>query len=99
MALRRLRRGWFGRACRVCDPCCRKNALTGAAAARQLHRLPEVLGLATIQWARLTAAVDAPLRRGAWYRIGAPLTRLEVVVGVQGKRVTLPLPYVQIRAT
>ena len=25
--------------------------------------LPEVLGLATIQWARLTAAVDAPLRR------------------------------------
>ena len=61
--------------------------------------LPEVLGLATIQWARLTAAVDAPLRRGAWCRIVAPLTRLEVVVSVLGKRVTLPRPYVEIRAT
>src|SRR5207247_6142817 len=92
-------RGYVGRACRVCDPRCRKNALTGSGAAGQLPRATGGQGLGTIQWARLTAAVDAPLRRGAWYRIVAPLTRLEVVVSVQGKRVTVPRPYVEIRAT
>ena len=55
--------------------------------------------MGTIQWARLKAAVDVPLRRGAWYRIVAPVTRLEVVVSVQGKRVPVPRPFVEIRAT
>lgn len=56
-------------------------------------------GVATTQWARLKTAVEVPLRRGAWYRVVAPVTRLEVVVSVQGKRVSVPRPYVEIRAT
>ena len=50
-------------------------------------------------WARLKTAADMPLRRGAWYRVVAPVTRLEVVVSVQGKRVCVPRQYVEIRAT
>src|SRR5258708_5227546 len=42
------------------------------------------------QWARVNSAVDVPLRRGAWYRVVAPVTRVEVVVSVQGKRVSVP---------
>jgi hypothetical protein len=53
----------------------------------------------SIQWARVNAAVDGPLRRGAWYRVVAPVTRLEVVVSVQGKRVSVPRATVEIRAT
>jgi hypothetical protein len=54
--------------------------------------------MGTMQWARLKANVDVPLRRGAWYRVVAPVTRLEVVVSVQGKRVSVPRPFVEIRA-
>lgn len=52
----------------------------------------------TLQWARLTASVDAPLRRGAWYQV-ASLTRLEAVVTVEGRPVNVPLPFVEIRNT
>jgi len=51
------------------------------------------------QWARVNTAVDVPLRRGAWYRVVAPVTRLEVVVSVQGKRVSVPRAAVEISAT
>jgi hypothetical protein len=53
---------------------------------------------ASTQWARVNAAVDVPLRRGAWYRVVAPVTRLEVVVSVLGKRVSVPRTAVDIRA-
>src|SRR5256885_5524681 len=52
----------------------------------------------TLQWARLTASVDAPLRRGAWYQV-ASVTRLEAVVTVEGRPVNVPLPFVEIRNT
>jgi hypothetical protein len=52
----------------------------------------------TIQWARLTTSIDVPLRRGGWYRVVSH-TRLEAVVSVQGKPVSVPRPYVEIRAT
>src|SRR5260370_42506158 len=48
------------------------------------------------QWARVNGAVDVPLRRGAWYRVVAPVTRLEVAVSVQGKRVSVPRAAVEI---
>jgi hypothetical protein len=51
------------------------------------------------QWARVNGAVDVPLRRGAWYRVVAPVTPLEVVVSVQGKRVSVPRTAVEICAT
>jgi hypothetical protein len=51
------------------------------------------------QWARVKSAVDVPLRRGAWYRVVAPVTRLEVVVSVQGKRVSVPRTAVEISST
>jgi hypothetical protein len=51
------------------------------------------------QWARVTGAVDVPLRRGAWYRVVAPVTRREVVVSVQGKRVSVPRSAVEISST
>jgi len=50
-------------------------------------------------WARLKAPVDLPLRLGAWYRVVAPVTALEVVVSIQGTRVSVPRPYVELRAT
>src|SRR5256885_5900835 len=50
-------------------------------------------------WARLKTAVDLPLRLGAWYRVVAPVTALEVVVSIQGTRVSVPRPYVELRAT
>jgi hypothetical protein len=53
----------------------------------------------TLQWARLKTALDVPLRRGAWYRVVAPVTRLDVVVSVQGQRVSLPRAHVELRAT
>jgi len=40
-----------------------------------------------------------PLRLGAWYRVVAPVTALEVVVSIQGTRVAVPRPYVELRAT
>jgi hypothetical protein len=52
----------------------------------------------TIEWARLKASADVPLRRGGWYRVVSH-TRLEAVVSVQGKPVSVPRPYVEIRAT
>jgi hypothetical protein len=51
------------------------------------------------RWARVNGAVDVPLRRGAWYRVVAPVTRLEVVVSVQGKRVSVPRAAVEISST
>jgi len=50
-------------------------------------------------WARLKTPVDLPLRLGAWYRVVAPVTALEVVVSIQGTRVSVPRPYVELRAT
>jgi hypothetical protein len=50
-----------------------------------------------MQWARLQATVGSPLRRGAWYRV-VSLTRLEAVVDVDGARVAVPRPFVEIRA-
>src|SRR2546421_13108151 len=50
-------------------------------------------------WARLKTAVDLPLRLGAWYRVVAPVTALEVVVSIQGTRGSVPRPYVELRAT
>src|SRR5256885_17081839 len=52
----------------------------------------------TLQWARLTASVDVPLRRGAWYQV-ASVTRLEAVVTVEGRPVNVPPPVVGIRHT
>ncbi len=52
----------------------------------------------TVRWARLKTLVSVPLRRGAWYRV-ALVTRLETVLSVQGKPVTVPRPYVEIRVT
>ncbi len=49
-----------------------------------------------MQWARLRTAVDCPLRRGAWYRV-VSLTRLEAVVDVEGKSVSLARPFVELR--
>jgi hypothetical protein len=50
------------------------------------------------QWLRLRAAVNCPLRRGAWYPVDA-VTPLEAVVTVDGKPVTLPLASVELRTT
>ena len=50
------------------------------------------------QWLRLKAAVNGPLRRGAWYPVDA-VTPVEAVVTVDGKAVTLPLASVEIRST
>jgi len=64
-------------------------------------RQARVLGLAnveTIRWARLKTTVRVPLRRGAWYRV-ALVSRLEVVLSVEGAPVTVPRPYVEIRVT
>ena len=47
----------------------------------------------------MKTAVDLPLRLGAWYRVVAPVTALEVVVSIQGTRVAVPRPYVELRAT
>ena len=54
--------------------------------------------MGTVTWARLKAAVDVPLRRGAWYRV-VSLTPLEAVVSAGGTHVSVPRPYVEIRAT
>jgi hypothetical protein len=54
--------------------------------------------LGTIEWARLKAAVDVPLRRGGWYRV-VSLTRFEAVVSVQGQAVSALRPYVETPAT
>ena len=51
------------------------------------------------QWARVNTTLDAPLRRGAWYRVVAPVTRREVVISVRGQRIALPRTAVDIRAT
>jgi len=51
-----------------------------------------------MQWLRLKTTVDCPLRRGAWYRV-ASLTRLEAVVVIEGKSLSLPRPFVEIRTT
>ena len=53
--------------------------------------------MGAIQWARIQAAVDCPLRQGAWYRVTS-LTKLEAVVDVEGARVAVPRPFVEIRA-
>jgi hypothetical protein len=53
----------------------------------------------TMRWARLKAAIDVPLRRGAWYRVLPPVTGLDVAVSVEGRRVTVPRPCVEIRNT
>ena len=58
-----------------------------------------MVNLESTQWARVNTAVDVPLRRGAWYRVVAPVTRLEVIVSVQGKRVSVPRTAVEISAT
>ncbi len=52
--------------------------------------------MAEMQWARLQIAVDCPLRRGAWYRV-VSLTRLEAVVDVEGKAVSVARPFVELR--
>jgi len=52
--------------------------------------------VAQMQWARLYAAVDCPLRRGAWYRVVSQ-TNLEVVVDVRGQAVSVARPLVEIR--
>jgi hypothetical protein len=49
-----------------------------------------------MQWARLQTTVDSPLRRGAWYRV-VSLTRLEVVVDVEGSSVSVARPFVELR--
>lgn len=49
-----------------------------------------------MQWARLQAAVECPLRRGAWYRV-VSLTRLNAVVEVEGASVSVPRPFVEVR--
>jgi hypothetical protein len=54
--------------------------------------------LGTIQWARLNATADVPLRRGGWYRV-VSLTGLEAVVSVGGQPVSVPRPRVEIRTT
>jgi hypothetical protein len=54
--------------------------------------------LAETQWLRLKTALDCPLRRGAWYQVDS-ITRLNAVVTVDGKPVTLPLGSVEIRTT
>ena len=48
-----------------------------------------------LQWARLTADYDCPLRRGAWYRV-VSVSQLEVVVEVHGKQVLVARPYVEL---
>jgi hypothetical protein len=52
--------------------------------------------MAEMQWARLNADVDSPLRRGAWYRV-LSLTTLEVFVDVQGASVPVARPFVDLR--
>ncbi len=52
--------------------------------------------MAEVQWARLNADVDSPLRRGAWYRV-LSLTKLEVFVEVQGASVPVARPFVDLR--
>jgi len=54
--------------------------------------------VAEMQWLRLKDAVSCPLRRGAWYPVDA-VTRLEAVVTIDGKPITLPLASVEIRTT
>jgi hypothetical protein len=48
-------------------------------------------------WAQLKSPVDVPLRRGAWYRIVSH-TPVEAVVSVDGEPVSVPRPYLNIRA-
>jgi hypothetical protein len=58
-----------------------------------VHRSSHV---GALNWARLQAAVECPLRRGAWYRV-VTLTPLEAVVDVEGSNVSVPRPFVEIR--
>ena len=54
--------------------------------------------MAETHWARLQAAVEGPLRRGAWYRV-VSLTQRDAVVDVPGGQVRVPRPSVEIRTT
>ena len=49
------------------------------------------------QWARLTADVDLPIRRGAWYRV-VQLTPREATLEVRGKKVPIPRAALEIVA-
>jgi hypothetical protein len=76
-----------------------RRSATPVRARREVQRHPKVgqreaAGLGRIEWARLKAAVDVPLRRGGWYRV-VSLTRFEAVVSVQGQAVSVPRPYVE----
>ena len=53
--------------------------------------------MTALQWARLSADLDVPLRRGAWYRI-VERRALDVVLDVNGACVTVPRPFVEIVA-
>ena len=54
--------------------------------------------MATLQWARLSSYLHIHLRRGAWYRV-LELRALDAVLDVNGRRVTVPRPFVEITAT
>jgi len=49
-----------------------------------------------MQWARLQTTVDCLLQRGAWYRV-VSLTKLEAVVYVRGRPVSVARPLVELR--
>ncbi|PYO98480.1 MAG: hypothetical protein DMD61_09795 [Gemmatimonadetes bacterium] len=51
-----------------------------------------------IQWARLRSEYDAPLRRGAWYRV-LSVSQFEVVVDVHQRPVLVARPYVDVSST
>jgi hypothetical protein len=52
----------------------------------------------SFQWARLRDIIQAPLRRGAWYRI-LKLTSTEATVDVKGKPVPVPRGQLQLSPT
>lgn len=56
------------------------------------------MGAAIMQWARLRAEYDVPLRRGAWYPV-LSVSQFEVVVDVNHRAVLVARPYVDVSSS
>src|SRR5207244_12773246 len=90
------RSGWSGRAL-ARAPRSRRRA-SCAPCSRARHHPTRTAVMTTIgtalpiQWARLRSEYDAPLRRGAWYRV-LSVSQFEVVVDVYQRPVLVARPY------
>src|SRR5207244_12969306 len=98
----RSRSGWSGRALARAPRSRRKASCAPCSRARPHPTRTAVMttiGTALpIQWARLRSEYDAPLRRGAWYRV-LSVSQFEVVVDVHQRPVLVARPYVDVSST